>query len=655
MKKLYAGLAAAALTATGIACSAGAAHASSAWPSPLGFTPDSSVASVASVLSTDGTQMYTVAIDSTDSSVVDVATTDLVSGATTQDGPLIFDDTSFAPDAVAVAGDGTILLSGVASDADSYAVGNVDSVNASVQTTGAPGNGIAAISADGSHAVVGGDGNGNTQLLPIDLTNAQTGDVIDLGAGNDVNTSTNATAVTVANDGTIDAAVTNWDGSMETDAVRALAWDGAVTGTTSLDGSATALVSLGGGVVAAAIETADDSAELQYVGGSQTETLVPLDDEPSELTASPDGTTVWAIEPNSYGITAIKDGVATTLDGSSTTTDASYGDVFAAAGSNDTLYLVATPWDAADDSDGPTAVYALGTPTETATSPSATFEDATTLAVQFTGVLDAPTPLGYAVTVTDHSNPSHTWTSMAWDAGHSDGTDRATFPDLDPTKAYDISIRSFNGGFLGAPVTASYLPSLGAESAAVSGTPTVGQVVSATVAGAWPTGTTLSYQWDVVVVNGESADLVAIAGATGSSLTLTSDLVGKRIAVVVTGHKDGYADSTAQSSAFGPIAATTVTTPPTVQVPTTVGTIKAATIKAGSKKLTLLLGGVTSAPGKVKIYDGKKLLGSAKISNGTVTLKLKKHLSKGKHKIKLTYAGSAELGGFTKTVKLKVK
>lgn len=647
MNKLYAGLAAAALTATGIACSAGAANASGAWPSTLGFTP--STWAVSTALSTDGNTMYTASIDSTDSSsVVDVATTNLVTGAPSDPVQLTFAaDPTFEPQTVAVAPTGTILVGGNDDGGSAYAIGHANSANATTysSTTSA---GAVAVSPDGLHGVVGGDG----AVLPVDLSNGTAGAAQDLNGANTDGSSSYPTALVVGNDGAFEAAVETVDADFNvvSDKLVTFASDSAPA-EVPLDGFTNALVAVGGGF-AAAVQTPDNTFEIQYVGGDQTQTPVTLSDMPSQLVASPDGTTVWAIQPSSYGVTAVKDGVATTLDGSSATTAASYGDVFAAAGSNDNLYLVAAPWDAAADADGPTAVYALGTPSATATNVQPSFEgDGSTLDVLFNGV-ESDTPLTFVVTVTDPTGHSQTMT--AWQSGHGDGTALAMFPDLDATLAYDISIRSFNGGFLGAPVAASYLPSLGSESAAIHGTATVGQVVSATVSGAWPTGTTLSYEWGVVVVNGESGGLVDIAGATGSSLTLTPDLVGKRIAVVVTGHKDGYTDSAAYSDVFGPIASATQPSPPTVQVPTTVGTIKAVSTKAGSNKLTLLLGGVTDAPGKVKVYDGKLLIGKAKISNGAVTVKLKKHLTKGKHTIKLKYAGSPELASFTKSLKLKV-
>lgn len=91
--------------------------------------------------------------------------------------------------------------------------------------------------------------------------------------------------------------------------------------------------------------------------------------------------------------------------------------------------------------------------------------------------------------------------------------------------------------------------------------------------------------------------------------------------------------------------------------PAQVTKIKPATIKASAKKVKLKLPGinVAKAPGKVKVYQGKKLVGKAKIVNGKLVVKFKKHLHHGKHKLKLSYKGSAKVAKFHKKVKLRVK
>jgi hypothetical protein len=87
----------------------------------------------------------------------------------------------------------------------------------------------------------------------------------------------------------------------------------------------------------------------------------------------------------------------------------------------------------------------------------------------------------------------------------------------------------------------------------VSGTAKVGSVLTAKP-GAWsPSGVRFAYQW---FANG-----VAISGATGSTLSLSSSLVGKHVTVEVTGFKVGYvalAKTSAQVTvSAGTISATT--------------------------------------------------------------------------------------------------
>lgn len=82
---------------------------------------------------------------------------------------------------------------------------------------------------------------------------------------------------------------------------------------------------------------------------------------------------------------------------------------------------------------------------------------------------------------------------------------------------------------------------------AISGTPVVGGTLTATP-GTWaPTGATFTYQW--------LADGSPIDDATGTTLVLTSDQVGKRIAVLVTAQLDGRVTTTAASAATDAVLA----------------------------------------------------------------------------------------------------
>jgi LPXTG-motif cell wall-anchored protein len=74
--------------------------------------------------------------------------------------------------------------------------------------------------------------------------------------------------------------------------------------------------------------------------------------------------------------------------------------------------------------------------------------------------------------------------------------------------------------------------------ASISGTPKAGEVLTVTTDG-WPADTVLSYQWSYN--GGEWGG--PIEGETEPTYTVTSDLVGLWVGVLVTGHLDGYEDS----------------------------------------------------------------------------------------------------------------
>ncbi len=96
----------------------------------------------------------------------------------------------------------------------------------------------------------------------------------------------------------------------------------------------------------------------------------------------------------------------------------------------------------------------------------------------------------------------------------------------------------------------------------ITGTPKVGQVLTAN-AGTWgPSPVAFTYQW--------LAGGVAISGATAQTYTLTSAEQGKAITVQVVGSKTGYASLTQTSAATAAVAAVALTT----AVPTIAGTAK---------------------------------------------------------------------------------
>lgn len=122
-----------------------------------------------------------------------------------------------------------------------------------------------------------------------------------------------------------------------------------------------------------------------------------------------------------------------------------------------------------------------------------------------------------------------------------------------------------------ATVSISNLP-LTAPAPAISGSPSVGQTLTAS-AGSWgPGSVSLGYQWN--------ANGAPISGATGSTLALTPALVGESVTVTVTGSETNYVT---QSQTSSPVAVAPGSL--TVAIPTIAGTAKVGdklTLRAGT-------------------------------------------------------------------------
>lgn len=98
---------------------------------------------------------------------------------------------------------------------------------------------------------------------------------------------------------------------------------------------------------------------------------------------------------------------------------------------------------------------------------------------------------------------------------------------------------------------------LAATSPTISGTARVGETLTAEPGGYTPAATSLRYQW--------YADSSAVAGATSSTFTISSAYVGDRLAVAVTGVREGYTPTTRTSTSTAPVAAGVLTaTAPTI-------------------------------------------------------------------------------------------
>ncbi|HWG98070.1 MAG TPA: hypothetical protein VNV66_01835, partial [Pilimelia sp.] len=119
-----------------------------------------------------------------------------------------------------------------------------------------------------------------------------------------------------------------------------------------------------------------------------------------------------------------------------------------------------------------------------------------------------------------------------------------------PTGRAGLTLTPYGGG---EPVTVADALTIGPPPAmrataapTITGTVAVGGTVRAT-AGTWtPGATALRYQW--------SANGVAITGATGSALTLSAALLGKRLTVAVTASRAGYTSARATSAPTGAVA-----------------------------------------------------------------------------------------------------
>ncbi|KRF37281.1 nidogen-like domain-containing protein [Nocardioides sp. Soil805] len=239
-----------------------------------------------------------------------------------------------------------------------------------------------------------------------------------------------------------------------------------------------------------------------------------------------------------------------------------------------------------------------------------------------------------------------------------------------PPERIDLVIRTTCAG-LTAP-TASAAPT-------VTGNPQVGGTLQANAA-RWPNPL-------------EAAGLELLRNGVplpGTSHTVTAGDVGAVFTARSTGRRPDYVDASQELTVtFLPVTVTSAgvtgtaapappaTTPPPAPAPapapaptpapapapavkktsTTSVKLSATRIRAGGSvkvtvKVKVAAGG--SKAGRVKIYDGKKLVKKVKVgSSGKITVKLKK-VKAGKHKIKAVFAGNATTSPSTsKVVKLK--
>ena len=179
---------------------------------------------------------------------------------------------------------------------------------------------------------------------------------------------------------------------------------------------------------------------------------------------------------------------------------------------------------------------------------------------------------------------------------------------------------------------------------AISGSASVGNSLRAVAPQGVPTGATLGYQW----LRGGKV----ISGATAAQYTVTLADVGAALSVRVTVALPGYAQAV-------------VTSPPTASVARASSSVALRRSKAkqafGAKKpvtltATVTVQGGSQARGKVVFRAGKTTLGTASVSHGKATLRLKPRLKVATHRVTAQFvpAHASVTGSTSSAVSVKV-
>ncbi|HEX5090353.1 MAG TPA: immune inhibitor A domain-containing protein [Nocardioides sp.] len=171
---------------------------------------------------------------------------------------------------------------------------------------------------------------------------------------------------------------------------------------------------------------------------------------------------------------------------------------------------------------------------------------------------------------------------------------------------------------------------------AITGTPTVGQTLTAVAPTFYQSGVTVGYQWQV---GGQP-----VAGATGSTYVVRPADAGKAITVVATGTKAGYDSVSSTSAAAG--------TSQSARVDLAVKAPKKVKVGHRAKiKVTLTAAGATPT-GKVVVKLGKRAV-TGTVVNGKVKVKLPKQSRPGMQKVKVKYLPDAGFAAAKATVKIR--
>ena len=576
MKKLYTGIAAAALAATGLACGTGAAHAEGAWPDQFSAQQVVPVAGATYLLGSYDTGQQA---DDGDGGTYDVTGSTLVK-AVGNTVTRIDLGANADPAAITSHGD-TVYVVGSddeTDDAELWTVaadGTVSDPQA-LPDTGTPQK--VAVSSDGRVAVAGWD-----SVVVMDAALEVTATMPSTGFSGigDIAFSANGDTLRIAANDSDDTNVDLW--SLSSDA-----------GTTSPDD-----------VTPQVLEPADGGAFASGVA-------VSADGTTYVTVINGDGSGLYAVKgagTPAYQYLGYAQGLALSADGSTAYVAGDSGIFAVATNKLGTYGENPNPDYYAGGDDGVNAV-AVDAAGDVVIAESTYDYDTSTTSDQTLDVVSAP---GAPSHVT--AKRGDTWAEVSFSPSASSGSSAwtATDPsDSDTFVAYTVTLHDTTD-------------------------PTKTDIVSSDI---WdPSDVELGFD-DEQLIPGD-AYTISVTATNGlfSSTAATSTLPAYK-APAGGGHS-----STPQPT----------NDPAPTQQPVHVTKIKAAKIKASSKKLTLKLPGVTTAPGKVKVFDGKKLIGKAKIKDGKLVLKLKKKLHKGKHKITLKYAGSAKVAKFHESVKVKVK
>jgi immune inhibitor A len=176
------------------------------------------------------------------------------------------------------------------------------------------------------------------------------------------------------------------------------------------------------------------------------------------------------------------------------------------------------------------------------------------------------------------------------------------------------------------------------KAVSISGTPAVGQTLTAVAPTFFQSGVATTYQW---LVNGQP-----VAGATGTTYQVKPADSGKKITVMATGTLAGY---DAGSSVSAPAGAQSAKTLVTVDAP--------KKVKQGKKiKLTATVTDAGAVPtGEIEVTYKGKVVASGTLVNGTVKLKLPKMSKPGAKKLVVSFVPDAGFEAASTEVTVKVK